>query len=85
MSSNPHFSSILAWLSPLSTMHSAVTPPYFFSRSFSIEPEFTPMRTGTWCCLRQSARMRTFFSPPMLPGLMRTFAMPFSIERTASR
>ena len=61
-----------------------VTPPYFARISFSMEPEFTPMRTGMRCCFRQSASARTLASPPMLPGLMRTLAMPFSMERMAS-
>ena len=41
------------------------------------------MRTGTRCCFRQSASMRTLSSPPMLPGLMRTLAMPLSMDRMA--
>ena len=53
-------------------MPCGVGPPYLAKMSFSTEPEFTPMRTGMWCAFTQSARMRTFFSPPMLPGLMRS-------------
>ena len=55
----PSFSRYDACLSALSTMPCALAP-YFCSISFSIEPEFTPMRTGTWCCFRQSASLRTF-------------------------
>ena len=84
MSSKPAFSSIRAWFSALSTRHSAVGPPYFSSSSFSALPLFTPMRIGIWWAFAQSASSRTRASPPMFPGLMRSFAMPFSAARIAS-
>ena len=42
------------------------------------------MRTGIWCAFTQSARARTFCSPPMLPGLIRSLLMPFSAAAMAS-
>jgi len=59
-----------------STSASALGSPYFSWMSASSEPALTPMRIGTLWCLAAAMTSLTFFSPPMLPGLMRRQSAP---------
>ena len=84
MSKNPHASRMRTWRSAASTMLSGVTPMEA-TRSLGRLPVLTPMRMGTLCAFAQSTTRRTSSWRSMLPGLMRSLWMPFSIAPMASR
>ena len=67
----------------LSTMPSAVTPPYFSINAFSREPLLTPTRMGMPRSFAVATTACTLSGPPMLPGLMRILSAPFSMEAMA--
>ena len=46
------------------------------AKAWSSEPAFTPMRMGMPACPAASSTASVFAKPPMLPGLMRSFAAP---------
>ena len=85
ISSNRSDSSIATCRSALSTIAAAVGPPYRSSRSFSRDPEFTPIRIGIprSCAARATASTRA--RAPMFPGLIRSLSTPRAIASNASR
>ena len=68
-----------------STMPRAVGSPSFSRMSISSDPLLTPIRIGTPFSVAFSTTARTRFSPPMLPGLMRSLSTPASSARSAIR
>ena len=81
--SYPSSSIILTLSSALSTIPSAVTPPYFSRRFFSSEPLLTPTRMGIFLSFATFTTAATFSRDPMLPGLMRILSAPFSMAAIA--
>jgi hypothetical protein len=79
-------SSIMCTLSSaLSTMPSAVTPPYFSINGFSREPLLTPTRMGIFRSFAASTTAFTRSVLPILPGLIRILSAPFSMAASAIR
>ena len=79
-------SSIMCTLSSaLSTIPSAVTPPYFSTSGFSREPLFTPTRIGIFLSFAASTTAFTLSGFPIFPGLMRILSAPFSMAASAIR
>ena len=79
-------SSIMCTLSSaLSTMPSAVTPPYFSINGFSREPLLTPTRMGIFRSFAASTTAFTRSVLPILPGLIRILSAPFSMAARAIR
>ena len=66
------------WRSADSTSASALGSPCFSWMSASSEPALTPTRIGMRWARAQATTSAIFFSPPMLPGLMRRQSAPAS-------
>ncbi len=54
------------------------------TRCFGSEPEFAPTRIGIPFAFAAVTTSATLSGPPMLPGLIRTFATPASMAFSAS-
>ena len=66
-----NLSSISTCLNADSTSASALGSPYFFCKSFSSEPAFTPTLIGTLLCFAAAITSLIFASFPIFPGLSR--------------
>ena len=71
------------WRNADSSIASPVGSRYFFCKSFSSEPAFTPIRIGTLWWRAAATTSLTFWSLPILPGLIRRQSAPTSATAMA--